>query len=124
MNSYIILNSKYYPTSARAWEPAIQKPSTFRLLLNGNTDATYGSANMATWEGEIVVKQGENRTHYGTPSDLETALNTRGNISFTDHYGNTYSVFVQSWRRRSIGPNWDSSSNRHHYTVVLKGKAS
>jgi len=124
MNDYIQLNSKYYPTSAKAWEPSIQKPSTFRLLLNGNTDTTYGAANLAIWEGEIVVKQGESRTNYGTPSDLESALNTKGNITFVDHYGTSYNVAVQSWRRRSLSPKWDGSTNRHHYIVQLKGKSS
>lgn len=124
MNDYISINTKKYPTSANAWEPQIQKPSTFRLLLNGNTDTTYGAAKMAIWEGEIVVKVGEARSGYGTPSDLETALNTLGNITFIDHYGTTYSVVVQSWRRKSLGPKWDGSTNRLHYIVTLKGKAS
>jgi len=123
MNSYITLDGKTYATSAKKWQPLEQKPITARQLVNGGLDVTYGVQSLKIWEGEIVARVSDGRSGYGTSSDIETSLKKLQSVSFTDHFGATYTVHVQMWRARSFSTDWGAASNKMFYEVRLVADA-
>jgi hypothetical protein len=122
-NPYITLDGKKYATVAKGWQPSTPKPVTARQLANGNLDVTYGVKNLRTWEGEIIAHVSEDRTGYGTSSDIETSLAKLQGLTFIDHYGTTVTVHVIVWKPRSMINDWASSTNKFYYTVRLMADA-
>jgi hypothetical protein len=120
MNSYITLNSKKYKTSSGSWSPAsVNRPVQVKMLLSGRNDVTYGPAVAKRWEGEVVAPVSP-ATGYGSISDLRTAYATLSALSFTDHYGDTYSIaLLGSITERSKTPMWDGASNSFLVPIVL-----
>jgi len=126
MNKYITLNSKKYRTPANAWQPVINKPSTIRYTLLGTVDATYAINEAMEWHGQIEGPVTPDDSGWGTISDLRTTLLTKGEIPFTDHYGNSYYVHAEGpFTEQSLSSAWDSPSNIMLVNVrLLKGRSA
>ena len=121
--NYIILDGKYYATSAKKWQPMEQKPMTARQLVDGSLDVTYGVQSLKMWEGEIVARVTETRPGYGSSCDIEASLRKLQAVAFTDHFGAAYTVHCQVWRPRSFSTNWGADSNKMFYEVRLAADA-
>jgi hypothetical protein len=121
IRNYITLNGKKYMTSSRQWDPVIVKPSTVRYTVDpaGVTDITYGPASAQEWRGVLMVPVSP-ATGWGSISDLVSVLATLGAVSFTDHYGASYSVhIIGEFPERSLTPAWDGASNEFRIPVRL-----
>jgi hypothetical protein len=121
MNSYITLDGKKYQTLQKNWLPETQKSMTTRLTLAGSLDVTFGPGSIKIWSGEIKARVSP-ATGYGSPSDLRTSLDKLTGLSFTDHLGNSYTVYTQGYKERSYTPVWDGTSNLINFSVRLVGK--
>ena len=57
---------------------------------------------------------------FGSIEDLRTTYRKREVLSFTDHYGDTFSVVVdRSVDPRSLAPVWDQTDNTFKVNVTL-----
>lgn len=120
MNSYITLDSKKYLCPHKKWIPTRHKPMTMRRTLDGNLDVTYGSGIFNEWRGQIRAYASSAPSGYGTVSDLRATLEKQCGVSFTDHYGTSYTVHsISPFPEDSLGPGWDSPSNTIDIEVVL-----
>jgi len=112
MNNYITLDSKKYFTHGKSWHPEPITPQTVRVMLNGNLDVTYGAGSLQIWVGEIEGHVTSPGSGYGTIADLRTSLLKKQTLSFTDHYGTTYTVAAQGpFAERSLSVKWDGTGN-------------
>lgn len=120
MNSYITFDGYRYKATHQNWSPAAEhKPSTVRPTLLGGLDATYGPVTILEWRGEIEAPIVASAP-WGTIANLRTSLRKRAGLSFTDHYGQTYTVHaVGPFGERSLSPKWDSPSNKIYKSVTL-----
>lgn len=122
-NAYIQLDGKKYATVARNWSPQVQKPMTVRQLSNGDLDVTYGQKALKFYAGEIVANVSETPARlsagWGTSSDIETSLEKMQGLAFVDHYGNSFTVHIGGWKKRSLSPAWGGASNKLYYEVRL-----
>lgn len=121
MNDFITLGEKKYTTSEK-WEPQVDKAMRVRLTILGELDATYAPAEILTFSGEVRVNVTETRSGYGSQSDLEAILATKGGITFVDHENTTRTAHVKGWKRSSLIRKWDSPSNKFFYEVTLISK--
>ena len=121
MNSYITLDGKKYSTAQKTWQPETPKAMTPRLTLAGDLDVTFGPGVTKVWTGEIKARVTP-ATGYGTPNELRTSLDKITGLTFLDHLGNSYTVYVQGYKERSYTPAWDGSSNAMYFNVRMVGK--
>ena len=120
MNNYIILDGKRYVTPAKTWQPATYKSGSLRFTLTGTLDATYGAATILEWVGQIEAPATAT-TPWGAIADLRTSLRKRAGVSFTDHYGTSYTVHTLGpFPERSVSPRWDGASNKIYINVVMR----
>jgi len=112
MNSYITLDGKKYKTVHKQWTPGGDKPATLRRTLLGSLDVTYGPGTFNDWQGKIEAPVTPIDGSWGTITDLRTTIAKTSNMSFTDHYGTSYTVHVLGpFQEESRSPMWDGSSN-------------
>lgn len=123
MNNYITLDGLRYKTPWKAWgPPTIVNPGTVRLMLNGSLDATYGQGTVYTWTGEIIGPAIPEAGEYGDIDDLLASLREKNGLSFTDHLGNAFTVYVRGEiKQRSMSPVWNSEENEIYVNVTLMG---
>jgi len=121
MNSYITLDGYRYATAQKTWQPETPKAMTPRLTLAGNLDVTFGPGITKVWTGEIQARVTP-KTNYGTPAQLRASLEKIQGLSFTDHYGTSYTVYIQGFKERSYTPSWDGASNAMYFNVRMVGK--
>jgi len=120
MNSYITLDGKKYKTPGKVWNPTTQKPATVRYTLLGAIDGTFGAANLCDWDGEIEGPVTPTDGTWGSINDLRTTLAKRAALSFTDHYGNSYTVLCQGpFKETSFSTMWDDASNHINISVRI-----
>jgi len=121
---YVVLDGKRYRAVHKSWTPEINRPMMSRELLNGNLDAAFGSMVMLTWEGELVAPNTVDDSDWGTIDDLHATLATKTTLSFTDHYGNTYtpSVLIGPFPERSLSPNWQDEAPIY-VQITIKARA-
>lgn len=120
MNNYITLDSYKYYTSGNNWQRTMYTPRSFRITLAGSGDSAYGSVSNPMWVGEIIAPVTSPGTGWGTVTTLRTSLAKLQNLSMTDHYGTTYTVFVQPLGERSKTRMWDGASNKINFAVEVK----
>jgi hypothetical protein len=120
MNKYIVLNGKRYAALAKTWGETYSKPMTVRQTLLGETDATYGPGMVRGWTGDVKAYAQAPSSEWGTLSDLMDAIETRGVVSFTDHYGNTCNVHITGpGQMQSLHNMWDAASHAFYVPLVL-----
>lgn len=90
--------------------------------MNEELDITWGPATIYIFQGEIIADNlpgSEARTHI---VELRASLAKRNKLSFTDHYGNQYSVVaIGPFPEKAISPSLRSLSNLIYVTVQLVG---
>ena len=52
----ILIDGYRYKTVAKQWKPASIRPSSARVNLLGDLEATYGSFTILRWEGMVVAE--------------------------------------------------------------------
>jgi hypothetical protein len=120
MNNYISFEGKRYITPAKTWQPTTIKPSNVRPTLLGGMDATYGPATILEWSG-LIEAPVTATAPWGAIADLRGSLRKRAGVSFTDHYGYTYTVHVIGpTPEKSNSPKWDAPSNKIYISVVFR----
>lgn len=125
MNNYITLDGKKYKTPSKQWQPVSNKPATVRNTLLGEIDATFGSAAIDEWQGQIEGPVTPTDGTWGAITDLRTSLRKNIQLVMTDHYGVAYDVVVFGpLKEESLMPMWDSPSNIIAVTArIIKVKA-
>lgn len=119
MNSYIVLDGKRYTSVHQQWKPTNRRPMMVRTLLSGNLDITYAESFTTGWQGFIRVPTSETDP-WGDIADLRLTIDKKASISYTDHYGNIYTVIVEGdVTEESITPMWDAASNRFMIPISL-----
>jgi len=119
MNDYITLDGKKYATAAEAWEPNEDRPMIVRRLMSATTNVTFGPATFTGWRGVILVDVTP-QTGFGSIDDMRTTYRKRSALSFTDHYGNTFSVVIdRTVGEKSISPMWTAIDNTFRINTSL-----
>lgn len=119
MNSYVILDSKYYTATHSTWKQSQERPMMMRTLLSGTRDIVYGVDFPNQWEGKLRVPVSASGS-YGTISDFRTTYAKKQSLSFTDHLGNAYSVVILgNITEESLTPMWDASANVYLIPVQI-----
>ena len=119
MNDYIILDGKQYATAADNWTPYEDRPLTIRRLLSGASNVTFGPATFTTWRGIIIVDVTP-RAGFGSVDDLRTTYRKRTALSFTDHYGDAFSVVIdRAVDEKSLSPMWTAVDNTFRINATL-----
>ena len=119
MNNYITLDSYKYPTIAEAWGEVIQRPASADMLLDGTYAVTFGPAAFKKWQGFIKADVTARDTGWGTIATLRATLAKLSTLSYTDHYGNAYTVLVSiKGPEQSLSPMWDAATNE--FTVPVE----
>lgn len=121
MNAYITLDSYKYATVQKTWQPETPKAMTPRVTLAGTLDVTFGPGVTKVWTGEIKAHVTA-ASGYGTPTNLRASLVKLSGLSFTDHLGNSYTVYIQGFKERSYTPAWDGGSNHILFNVRMVGQ--
>ena len=112
MNNYIVLDGLKYKTPGKSWNNITTKPGTVRYTLLGAIDGTFGAATLFDWDGEIEGPVTPQDGTWGTITTLRASLAKLSALSFTDHYGNSFTVICQGpFKERSLMNMWDSPSN-------------
>jgi hypothetical protein len=119
MNDYIVLDGKRYGAIHDTWTPVIERPLMKRRLLSGKVNVKFGPAIFRSWRGGIHVPVTATAP-YGTITDFRTTYAKLTSLSFTDHYGISYTVVLdRTIDERSISPGWDSADNVFPITISL-----
>lgn len=121
IRNYITLNSLKYMASSKQFDPVRIKPSTVRYTADPTSvlDVTYGPAVAKEWRGILLVPASP-ASGWGGISDLRSAFDTLGSVTFEDHYGTSYNAhLIGQFPEHSVTPAWDGSSNEFHILVRL-----
>lgn len=121
MNEYITLDGYKYPTLALDWESHPVRPASADLMLNGETAVTFGPAASRQWTGSIKAEVTARDTGWGTITTLRASLVKLTTLSFTDHYGNSYTILCDiRGPEVSLSPIWDATENEFSVKVSMK----
>jgi len=121
MNAYITLDSYKYPTLMIDWESHPVRPATAAVMLNGETAVTFGPTARTAWSGSIKAEVTARDTGWGTITTLRATLAKLSTLSFTDHYGSSYTVLCNiSGPEVSLSPVWDATENEFSVKVMLR----
>ena len=119
MNAYVTFDGYKYIAVHGKWLPGITKPATYRMTLSGNADVTYGPSAKKVWEGVLGIDVSP-ASGFGSIANFRATIEKKAGLSFTDHYGNSYTVHTfGEFRDNSFSPMWDASSNVFHIQVRL-----
>lgn len=120
MNDYVTLDGKRYKAVFGQWNPTRIKPARVRKTLAGATDATYGPAITVQWDGTLVVPVTPSGSSWGSDSDLRDTFDKMENLTFVDHYADSYSVvMVNALQEQSLTPVLDQANNRFLFRISL-----
>lgn len=124
-NSYIILDGLRYKTLAKQWKPAITRPASARLTLQGNMEVTFGVGVLNRWEGSIIARPTTADPAYGTIDSLRASLRKTAPLAFTDHYGKEHSVVALGpFQETSLINVWEAAGNKIFVNVTLLSAGS
>ncbi len=120
MNDYITLDGKKYRTTHKQWQPIIDRPVVIKKLLSGTRNVTFGPAMKPIWQGAVRAVASSPETGFGDIDDLRTTYEKLESISFTDHYGNNYTVVLdRRVNEASFTPKWDAPSNKFEVNLTV-----
>jgi hypothetical protein len=92
-NSYIILNSKQYPVAVTRYQPTEEKIQNVHVTVGGHHVSQHFDFVEYRWGFDLRVPYTGDAT-WGDVEDLKAVYRLEY-CSFTDHYGNTYDVFLE-----------------------------
>ncbi len=128
--SYIILDGYRYKALAKQWRPMVLRPSTARMTLQGDLEATFGVGSLIRWEGIISTSHGEaspgtaNGSLDGNIYTLRASLKKLTMLPMTDHTGTAYSVVAMGPFSEQTAQNvWNAASNKYYVQVQFTAKA-
>ncbi len=120
MNDYIVLDGFKYRTTHKQWQPMIDRPVVIKKLLSGARNVTFGPAMKPIWMGAVRAVAANPETGFGTIDDLRATYNKLTSLSFTDHYGNVYTVALdRRVNENSFTPMWDANENKFEVNLTV-----
>jgi len=119
MNAYVTLDGNKYSAPHGQWAPSTDRPVVVRRLLSGGTNVTFGPAPIQRWQGQLNASVTP-ASGFGDIDDLRATVAKLESLSFTDHYGTSYTVVVdRSVGEESLSPVWDSAENKFKVSLTL-----
>jgi hypothetical protein len=119
MNAYVTLDGYKYSAPHGNWSPQTERPVVIKRLLSGNTNVTFGPAPMVRWVGMLNADVSP-ATGFGSITNLRATCAKLTQLSFTDHYGDTFNVILdRSVGEDSLTPQWDGASNKFRVTLTV-----
>lgn len=128
----ILIDGYRYKTVAKQWKPQTSRPSTARVNLLGNLEATYGGFTILRWEGMVIAPvvapaKGASEVYpWGDIENLRASVQKAANIVFIDHYGKKYdpTTILADAREDSLQNVWNGDANKVYLTLSLMSTAA
>ena len=119
MNDYIVLDGKKYTTTHKQWQPMIDRPVVIKKLLSGTRNVTFGPTMKPIWQGAVRAAVTP-EAGFGSIDDLRTTYYKLESLSFTDHYGDNFTVVLdRRVNEASFSPKWDGAENKFEVSLTI-----
>jgi hypothetical protein len=92
-NDYITLDGFQYPVSFTRYQPTEEKAQTIVATVGGSHVSQHFNFVEYRWGFDLRVPYTGDAT-WGNVADLKASYR-KEYVSFTDHYGSTYDVFME-----------------------------
>ncbi len=119
MNNYVVINGKKYMTLGSNWTPESTLANQVRPTWSGRLDVVYAPNSIKNFVGTVIVPVTP-ATGFGNMDDFRLAYVTKAAQTFTDHFGNEYTIiFIGKMSEKSLTNCWDGASNEFRIPVMF-----